>query len=114
MPWSVDAAAAMTAADLIDLIYKAILALGVLVGIGVSLRNAAKIQTVHLMMNSQLTELLRVNRAEAHSAGAAEARAADKLATAGAAATLLETARTDAATTLATAADVAAQTARTT
>lgn len=95
--------------ETVDLIYKSVLALGVLVGIIVSLRNASHIQTVHLMMNSQLTELLRVSRAEAHSAGAAEARAADKLETSDAAARVLETARSDAAATLATAADVASQ-----
>jgi hypothetical protein len=46
----------MTGAEFVDFGYKGVLAVGVLVGIVVSLRNANKIQTVHLLINSGLAK----------------------------------------------------------
>jgi hypothetical protein len=82
----------LTAADVVDIAYKGVLAAGVITGIIVSLRNRDHLKELHLTMNSRLDQLVLARSAQAFSEGAEHARATDKVDAAGAAAVVLATA----------------------
>jgi len=74
-----DVVVVVTAAQMLDLAIRAIIAFGVPLSVWLSFRNHQKIREVHLTMNSRLDQLLNATKALAYATGAADANALTKM-----------------------------------